>query len=375
MLPNLALPTPTISASDIAEPINWLNLCGKEPPERSWLIDQLIPTGHVTSLYGRGSVGKTLSAMQMGACVALGKPAFGIDVTRGRVLGLFCEDDHDELWRRTHRLAQGLDSSLRDLAGWLDFHPRIGMDNVLATRGEGGIVRPEPLYASLVETLMTARSQERPYSFIILDNVAQMLAVQENDRAQVTQAVNLLSRVANQFDCAVLMLAHTAKVGTSEFSGSTAWENSVRSRLLLRRKDDEDMDQPSDEVLLSSRKANYAARGTVCLRYDEGFYRRTDGENADAFELIRQERLDEHAQSVLLNGLMHLQGLGIDASQSSRSVERYLPKLLIAQGLNDGCQLVELKAALTRALLDGTIIVQTKRDRRQAREVEYLTLA
>jgi RecA-family ATPase len=63
---------------------------------------------------------------------------------------------------------------------------------------------------------------------------ADMFSGDENSRPQSRQFIGLLKRLARKHDCAFLLLAHPSLTGLntgSGMSGSTGWNNAVRSRL------------------------------------------------------------------------------------------------------------------------------------------------
>src|SRR5262245_45499416 len=102
------------------------------PAPREWVLEGLIPAGKVTSLLGNGGLGKTLAAIQIGLHVAVGRPLFDLAVSGGLVLGVFCEDDEDELDRRLRDAcaAEGVDLADTDR---LIYRSREGQDSVLCT--------------------------------------------------------------------------------------------------------------------------------------------------------------------------------------------------------------------------------------------------
>src|SRR5438067_1046490 len=73
---------------------------GQPPPRRQWCVEGCIPHGNVTLLSGDGGLGKTLLSMQLQVAAALGAPWLGVQLEPIRSLGLYCEDDNDELHRR-----------------------------------------------------------------------------------------------------------------------------------------------------------------------------------------------------------------------------------------------------------------------------------
>ena len=56
------------------EPLRWSTLALGPPPPRDWAISHWLGMGHVTLLAGKGGIGKTLIAQQLGSALALGRP-------------------------------------------------------------------------------------------------------------------------------------------------------------------------------------------------------------------------------------------------------------------------------------------------------------
>ena len=80
----------------INPPIHWT----APAPLREWLIEEWIPIGYVTGLYGDGGIGKSLIAQQLLTSTSLAMPWLGLNVVGGRAFGFMCEDDASELHRR-----------------------------------------------------------------------------------------------------------------------------------------------------------------------------------------------------------------------------------------------------------------------------------
>ncbi len=76
------------------------NFQGCSVPERDWIVPEWVPKGYVTGLFGPGGTGKSLVAMQLMTALARGKPWLGQMVEPRRSVGIFCEDDEEELQRR-----------------------------------------------------------------------------------------------------------------------------------------------------------------------------------------------------------------------------------------------------------------------------------
>src|SRR4051812_27738944 len=198
------------------------------PPERRWIVQDWLPIGTVTSLYGSGGVGKTLIAQQLATCVATGRDFFGLETTQAPALVIACEDDRDELHRRQVAICATSGVEMHKL-GLLNLAPRAGRQNILATF-DRGIIQLMPLYQTIREAARSTGAK-----LIVVDNIAQCFGGNENIRAEVTAFVNALSGLALELDAAVLLLGHPGKASDSEYSGSTAWDAAVRSRWILER--------------------------------------------------------------------------------------------------------------------------------------------
>lgn len=228
------------------------------PPPRRWVIDQWLPRGTVTALFGGGGVGKSLLVQQIATCVANGVGILSATVTRGPVLAYLCEDDTDEVRRRQRDILAHLGRAASYSAEGLHIAGRAGHDNVMMTFGADRLPLPAPFLAEVEREVERIRP-----SVLILDNIAQLFGGLENDRYMVTAFANRLAGIAHRYDCAVLLLGHVAKVQGSEYSGSTAWEAAVRTRLWMERRED-------GLIELHRRKANYAGQSSVVMEYRHG---------------------------------------------------------------------------------------------------------
>lgn len=105
---------------------------------------------------------------------------------------------------------------------------------------------------------------------IVIDNASDAFSGNENERRQVRGFIRMLAKMAQDHDAGVLLLSHIDKNaakfgdGGNAYSGSTAWNNSVRSRLALQR----------DEtgIVLVHQKSNFTreADPTILFAADHG---------------------------------------------------------------------------------------------------------
>lgn len=330
---------------------------GKQPPERQWLVPDLIPLRNVTLLTGDGGLGKTLLALQLQASAALGTSWLGRQCRRVKTLGIYCEDEDGELQRRLHDIAAAYGSDLGDLEH-VDLAPRIGEDNALLTfnmRGEGA--DPTPFYSSILK-----RARQLGAELIVLDSLYDFFPGNENSRTEVHRFGGLLRSLAMATGAAVIVCGHPSRAGMQEgsgLSGSTAWNAVVRSRLYLTRPPTED-GAPADPDLrvLASKKANYASMaGDIRLTWRGGIFV-PDGPSAGPDIVDRLERAN-HVRAVLLDAIDLFNAQDRPAS-ASRGTANYLPGRILKEGLASGCTRGELERGLsdlfTRKLVEiGTV--------------------
>ncbi len=232
-------------------------------PDRVWLVPGLIPVGAVTLLGGDGGTGKSLLALQCGAAVVAQLEFLGFPTLSGPVLYIGAEDDKDEFHRRVDKICAGYGitkDQLDDLYLW----PLAGEDALLAR--DGDTLSPTPLYREIVELVAELKPK-----LIVFDTLADLFPANENDRAKARQFIQMLNRIALDHECAVVLLNHPSLTGMSSgsgTSGSTGWNNSVRSRLYLERIDDED-----DRRVLTTKKSNYGKIGDeTVVEWRDGFF-------------------------------------------------------------------------------------------------------
>ncbi|MDP5309141.1 AAA family ATPase [Paracoccus spongiarum] len=247
------------------------DLAGKPVPSREWLVRDLVPSGTVTLLGGDGGTGKSLLALQLACAVASGGKWMGRAVSSGGALFISAEDDTAELHRRLNDVVQADGLRFDDLDR-LTMRSLAGEDALLAMQdGKTGTLYPSPLFAEIDK-----RTDEDRPAIVVLDTLADLFPGNENDRAQARQFVGILRGLAIRHDCAVLLLAHPSLSGLnsgSGTSGSTAWNNSVRSRLYLERVVQDGYEANPDARILSTKKANYSTTGgEICMTWRGGVF-------------------------------------------------------------------------------------------------------
>jgi RecA-family ATPase len=328
--PNWRLPK-HIDLSRLAQPL----------PERRFLVPDWIPTGHVTSIYGEGSSGKSFLAMILGACMSGGIPWLGTSVTRCRVLGFFCEDNDEELLIRQNKILRGLALTWQDVVDHLFICDRVGSQNAMMTFDQGRAVNGPAL-----RDIMAKIDEVKP-RLLILDNIAHLYGGNENDRFQVTTFLNHLAGLARQIDGAVVLLGHPPK-NEAQYSGSTAWSNNVRARLWLEKcKDDE------DRWILRRAKTNYAEPFDLPLLRDPitGLVRPDDPSYETEEARHEAERKLGAARQHLKAAIDALNARDINTAPDKRA-SNHLLKVLEGEEMTGGFKRRVLERAL-QSLLTG----------------------
>ncbi|MBZ9936651.1 AAA family ATPase [Mesorhizobium sp. BR1-1-16] len=255
------------------EAIRWINpekWRDVPVPVRQWEVADLIPRGEVTALYGDGATGKSLVMHQYAICAAAGIDWLGQKTRQARVMGFFCEDSEGEVHRRHNSILQALNLRYEDTADNLRVVSRQREDNVLAVWDRnGGKMQKQSIWHQLRRD-----AEEFKADVIILDTLADVFAGEEQNRMQVNAFVKTcLGGLSGNSGRSVILLAHPSLSGMASgqgTSGSSGWNNSVRSRLYLRYPKGT---ATGDVRELEGMKANYGPKGRLLkIRWHRGAF-------------------------------------------------------------------------------------------------------
>jgi len=323
------------------------SLEGKPIPPREWKVHDLVPQKTVTLLSGDGGAGKSQVALQLAIASATGIGWLNRAVTPGRAIFLSAEDDEDELHRRVDAICKGAGVSYSDLSG-LTLRSVAGEDALLAIEAGVNLIQSE-LFSELYK-----RAENDSPDLIVIDTLADVYPANENDRAKVRQFIGILRGLALKRKCAVVLLSHPSLTGLNSgtgTSGSTAWNNSVRSRLYLERIIQDGYEPDPDARRLSSKKANYARTGgEIMLRWQEGVF--VAEERADGLD---RPAMGAKAERIFLKLLQELseQGRRVNANGGPN----YAPKIFTEHPDAEGCTKKAFRTAMETLLRDGKVRV------------------
>lgn len=321
-------------------------LHGKPITPRQWHVAEIIPARTVTLFGGDGGTGKSLAALQLAVGTVLGRAWFGVAIQQpGGALFLTAEDDLDEVHRRLADIANAEHVPLSAFDR-LAVSSLAGLDALMAAPGPGGrVLVPTGVYAA-VRAYVEA---QRP-ALIVLDTLADLFGGDEVNRAQVRQFVAMLRAIAIDFGTTVVLLAHPSVNGMSNgsgLSGSTAWNNSVRSRLYMKR------DDQSDLRTIEVMKANYGAVGQqIRVKWERGvFVLLGNVASASGHRQAANHSIDE----LFLELLADFEAKGTLLSPQHQSPTRYAPRLMAKHPKANGTTEGGFKLAMVRLLAESRI--------------------
>ena len=340
-------PAPRRAVRDNLEIINPSQWSGKQVPERRWIVDGMVPSGAVTMLTGDGGLGKSLLTMQLLVAAAAGRPWLGLPVSPCRCLGIFCEDEADELHRRLADIADFYEIGFDGLQN-LRLVSRVGKANELWTVDKYGKPKePSLLYRQVLDEARSFGAQ-----LVVLDSLHDLFPGNENDRTQARRFIGMLRHIALSVDGAVILCAHPSLSGMSSGSGSagsTAWNNACRSRWYLSRPKEEDQEQTSDSRILRGMKSNYGRTGeTIRLRWSQGVF--VSENNQLPGDVI--SKIDR--KTAFLKALDAVVAQKRTVSDKPRA-SNYAPRILETMPQAKGHGKKALESAMFDLLADGTI--------------------
>jgi RecA-family ATPase len=202
-----------------------------QPPAS--VFSRYLPRGVVTLLSGHGGVGKSTFILTVAAHLSAGAQFMGIKASPIKTVFISLEDPASVVVHRLRKIAEGFNLNTAQLIANIQVFDGSATDSVLVD-GTGSGMRDTPALAEAQKITAGA-------DLIVIDNASDAFSGNENARADVRFFMRRLNAIAQRQQAALVLLAHvdknTAKsrvVGAgNSYSGSTAWHNSARSRLVL----------------------------------------------------------------------------------------------------------------------------------------------
>lgn len=347
--------TPTAAANDagglVEVPLGDIMDAMPDPPR--FVIDPLIPRRVATLLGGHGGLGKSMLSLTLCAHAACGRGWAGFDIAPCRAVFVSLEDEAQIVRYRLRRIIEEYQLPPGEVLANLRIFDGADVEAALmieaSDRGPAQMIET-PMMAKVVAAVAGA-------GLAVIDNASDAFAGNENARLHVRMFMRRLAKVARANDAGMVLLAHidknAAKNGGAgnNYSGSTAWHNSARSRIALVEND--------AGIELIHEKANLGKRAEP-VRLQRAAHgvlvpAGADGSRESAAAMVA----DGDAEAVL--GVL---GLAIDAGLTVTTatagpatawhILRQLPELGAQYRTPEGKRRVA--AALVRLARDGRIV-------------------
>lgn len=176
-----------------------------DPPQVSWLIDGVLESNGMAMMYGDSGIGKTFLAMHMAYCIGAGKRWFNRKSQRSRVLYLDGENGEGLMHRRSKMIdpdgeADVIYYSFPDLS--------LDVDGILLT---------------------CALVRKMDADVVIIDPLMNFMQGDENAIEDIRPQISGLRAMADQEDCAIVLIHHENRGGT--YRGSSGFKDLVTLQL------------------------------------------------------------------------------------------------------------------------------------------------
>jgi KaiC/GvpD/RAD55 family RecA-like ATPase len=353
-----------IGAHDVDSPaalrvVSVADLGASLPPVR-FVIERIGPRGFVTLLAGHGDVGKSLLALTLAGHIACGRRFADLVCIAGRALYVSLEDRGPLVGLRLARIAAAYELDLDAVQQNVTVLEATADDSALAFEHAADGTR-RLVFTPVFEQV---RQQAAGHAIVIVDNASDAFDANENERRLVRRFVRALQRIGEEHDVAVLLLAHVDKAAVrygangESYSGSTAWHNSVRSRLALA--------ETATGVELRHEKSNLGPK----LEHSIVLERNEHGVPMPLSHREREHagRADARAVAAAIHGAIAAHVNVPTAVSGARTVTQVLagrPELPATLASDPK----RIRAALTTLEREGAIFRETYRDHRR-HEVE-----
>lgn len=224
-------------------------------PAPAFVWDGYLPRGVVSMLAAHGGTGKSTIALLLCVATSLGRPLFGVDTAQCNTLFVSLEDSPSVVRHRLANICQKWDVNPASFDGKLTIVDGTDNPELFTADSRNAGVKTRTYF----EMNQLVKSCE--VGLVVVDNASDAYGGDEIQRRQVRAFIRALMEVAKPVNCALLLLAHvdktTSRANKSEnsegYSGSTAWNNSVRSRLFMKRDE-------SGNLTIEHQKSNLVGR-------------------------------------------------------------------------------------------------------------------
>ena len=271
-----------------------IRLSEVKPETQEFLWNPYIPIGEITIMYAAGGTGKSFATVGIASNITTGRtlPRYGeqqATTNSEKVLFISAEDNESIILNRMREARGNPDNCF--VLKTPKTRKELDTESFLLPQNKDDTIRIQA-FANLLEKIQPKLVIIDPWSVYIGDDKNMNKA---NDVRGVT---NVLTVLAKEFHCAILVVAHVNKMPQTEnannaVSGSTALIDSSRSALCIRS-----FGADSDRRVMIQTKSNYQKKAkSVCYRIINQGENRTACFEWDGFTDLTEDDLTKSART------------------------------------------------------------------------------
>ena len=262
--------------------------------KQEFLWNPYIPLGEITVMYAAGGTGKSYATIGIAADITTGRslPRYGIEqmaINPERVLFISAEDNESTILSRMTEAGGNPKNCF--VLKTPKTKKDLNIDSFLLPQNKDDTERIQA-FSKLLEQIHPKLVIIDPWSVYIGDDKNMNKA---NDVRAIT---NVLTVLAKEYNCAILIVAHVNKMPQMEnannaVSGSTALIDSARSALCIRS-----FGADSDRRVIIQTKSNYQKKAkSVCYQIINQGENRTARFEWDGFSDLTEDDLTKSART------------------------------------------------------------------------------
>lgn len=217
----------------------------EEPPPHRFCVKNLLPIGAVTLMIAHGGMGKSLLAIKMALHIVQNFRILGAETNGRKVAYMSLEDSIDCIKERIYKIAKNI-PALRheEVTSKMMIIDRYGHQTHIVTSGSDG-VEISDITDEIINLL-----KKHDIKCLFVDTFVRSHGLNENDNAQMSTLLVAYEKIAQEADCAVVLLHHLPKGAVNKAysaRGASAITDNARSSILLELVDKKDINKFSDD--------------------------------------------------------------------------------------------------------------------------------
>lgn len=174
------------------------------PVGYTWLVEDIIPLGEITLVYGDSGTGKSFDMFEMGMCIARGQTFNDRNVEPGLVIYVAAEAGKGFAKRK---IAYAIQNKL---------DPAVPLPFYLCTKRPNFFLDDADALALIEEIKAVAKTYNVPLRLIVIDTLSALApGMNENASQDVSMVRKRLVMLQDQFEAAIVLVHHKPKGGST----------------------------------------------------------------------------------------------------------------------------------------------------------------